>query len=54
MNTQRNTIASQMNALLQSMANGGGQHTNENQAQSLIAQGQSLLDQANALANFLA
>ena len=46
MATQRNAIASQMNAILQSAAVGNGHHFDNGQANSLIAQGQSLLNQA--------
>jgi hypothetical protein len=50
MGTQRNTIASQMNAILQSAALGNSQRINLTQAYSLVAQGQSLLTQASTLA----
>jgi hypothetical protein len=54
MTTQRNAIASQMNAILQSAALGNSHHFDNSQTQSLLAQGQSLLNQANELANLLA
>ena len=54
MATQRNAIASQMNAILQSAAVGNGHHFDNGQANSLIAQGQSLLNQASELAALLA
>jgi hypothetical protein len=46
--SQRDTVASQISALLDGAAQ--GQPVNENQAKDLIAQGQALLDQAAALA----
>jgi hypothetical protein len=52
--TQRNAIASQENAILQSAGLGNNQHIDYNRADSLMAQGQSLLNQANTLANSLA
>jgi arylsulfatase A-like enzyme len=45
----RNNLAAQMKALLEG-AEFGGQATNEQQAKSLISQGQSLIDQANSVA----
>jgi hypothetical protein len=48
--TQRNTLAGQMQALLES-ATFDNQAANEQQAKSLTAQGQALLDQVAALAN---
>ncbi len=54
MGTQRNTIASQMNAILQSAALGNGHHIDDGQVTSLISQGQSLLNQASELAALLA
>ena len=53
MTSQRNAIASQMISLLEG-AEFNHQHIDDKQAQSLISQGQSLLDQANTLAAFLA
>jgi len=54
MGTQRDSIASQMNAILQSVFS-GNHHGNIDSAQagSLIGQGQSLLTQANTLAALL-
>ena len=46
---QRNTIAAQMNALLEGVAF-HGQPINEQQAKSLIEQGQALLNAVSALA----
>ncbi|MDA4112642.1 MAG: hypothetical protein OK474_01175 [Thaumarchaeota archaeon] len=55
MTTQRDAIASQMNAILQSAVFGSNnQHIDDTQADSLIAQGQRLLTQANTLAALLA
>ncbi len=54
MGTQRNALASQMNAILQSAALGNGHHIDQGQADSLIAQGQSLLNQASELSTILA
>jgi hypothetical protein len=54
MGTQRNALASQMNAILQSAALGNGHHIDQAQADSLIAQGQSLLNQASELSTILA
>ncbi|MDA4132503.1 MAG: hypothetical protein OK454_05175, partial [Thaumarchaeota archaeon] len=53
MTSQRNVIASQMISLLQG-AEFNHQHIDNGQAQSLISQGQNLLNQANTLAAFLA
>jgi len=53
MTSQRNAIASQMISLLQG-AEFNHQHIDSGQAQSLISQGQNLLNQANTLAAFLA
>ena len=50
MATQRNTIASQMNAILQSAALGNSKSIDYTHAYSLIAQGQSLLTQASTIA----
>ncbi|HET7739082.1 MAG TPA: hypothetical protein VFL67_00350 [Mycobacterium sp.] len=48
LNTQRDALALQMNSLLEK-AEFGGQPIIQQQAQTLVAQGQALLDQANAL-----
>src|SRR5262249_25562229 len=48
--TERNSLASQMIALLEG-AEFDGQPITQQQAQPLIAQGQALLDQVNALAS---
>jgi hypothetical protein len=53
MTSQRNALASQMISLLQG-AEFNHQHIDNKQAQSLISQGQNLLNQANTLAAFLA
>ena len=53
MTLQRNVIAAQMISLLQG-AEFNNQRIDPNQAQSLISQGQSLLNQANELATLLA
>jgi len=53
MTSQRNALASQMISLLQG-AEFNNQHVDNKQAQSLISQGQNLLNQANTLAAFLA
>ena len=47
--SQRDALASQMIALLEG-AEFNGQEINKSQAQHLIAQGQALIDQVNALA----
>ena len=54
MTTQRNAIASQMNAILQSAALDNSHHIDGTQVGLLIAQGQSLMNQANVLASNLA
>jgi hypothetical protein len=56
MTTQRDALASQMNAILESVAMGnpGPHHIDPNQVSQLIAQGQSLLTQAGELAALMA
>jgi uncharacterized protein (DUF2342 family) len=48
LNTQRDALAFQMNGLLE-QAEFGGQPITAQQAQAMVAQGQALLDQANAV-----
>jgi hypothetical protein len=47
--SQRDVVAGQMSAMLNAAA--GGQAINENAAKDLIAQGQGLIAEANALAS---
>jgi hypothetical protein len=54
MGTQRDSIASQMNAILQSAVFGSHGHIDQGQAESLTEQGQALLTQASTLAALLA